>query len=68
MATVLINLNFTYAHAHKATARKIHGNAPKWVAHAPEKLACAREFFSSARITIAGELPVMSNLLASYTH
>ena len=29
IATVLLDLNFTYAHEQKATARNIHGNAPK---------------------------------------
>ena len=27
--TVLLDLNFTYARAQKATARNIHGNAPE---------------------------------------
>ena len=27
--TVPLNLNFTYARTQKATARNIHGNAPK---------------------------------------
>ena len=27
--TVPLNLNFTYAHAQKATAHNIHGNAPE---------------------------------------
>ena len=27
--TVPLDLNFIYAHAHKATARNVHGNAPE---------------------------------------
>ena len=34
--TVLLDLNFTYARAQKATARNIHGNAPEYLARAPE--------------------------------
>ena len=34
--TAPLDLNFTYAHAQKATARSIYGNAPELHAHAPE--------------------------------
>ena len=34
--TVPLDLNFTYARAQKATARNIHGNAPEYLALAPE--------------------------------
>ena len=34
--TVPLDLNFTYARVQKATARNIHGNAPEYLALAPE--------------------------------
>ena len=34
--TAPLDLNFTYAHVQKATARNIYGNAPELHAHAPE--------------------------------
>ena len=36
IATVPLDLNFTYARVQKATARNIHGNAPEYLALAPE--------------------------------